>query len=75
MKTRLNGTTSHSDQAGVLIVGNENIVRQNTINESALGVLKVAGSVGNVIANNSYFNSPIKLQDPPETPGKASPYR
>jgi len=66
---------THSDQAGVLIVGNENIVRQNTINESALGVLKVSGSVGNVIANNSYFNSPIKLQDPPETPGKASPYR
>jgi len=66
---------THSDQAGVLISGNANIVRKNTINESALGVLKVAGSVGNAIANNSYFNSPIKLQDPPETPGRASPYR
>ena len=66
---------THSDQAGVLIAGNENSVRQNSINESALGVLKVAGSVGNAIANNSYFNSPNKLQDPPETPGRASPYR
>jgi Right handed beta helix region len=66
---------THSDQAGVLIAGNDNVVRQNTINESAVGVLKVTGSVGNVIANNSYFNSPIKLQDPPETLGKASPYR
>jgi hypothetical protein len=66
---------THSDQAGVLIDGNANIVRHNTINESALGVLKVAGSVGNVIAQNSYFNSPIKVQDPAETVGKASPYR
>jgi len=31
--------------------------------------------VGNVIMNNSYFNSPIKLQDPAEILGKASPYR
>jgi len=41
-------------------------VGQNIINESAFGVLKLAGSVGNVIKNNSYFNSPIKLQDPAE---------
>jgi hypothetical protein len=66
---------THSDQAGVLIAGNENIVRLNIINESAFGVLKVAGSVGNVITNNSYFNSLIKLQDPATTLGKASPYR
>ncbi len=66
---------THSDQAGVLIAGNENIVQQNIINESAFGVLKLAGSVGNVIMNNSYFNSPIKLQDPAEILGKASPYR
>jgi len=66
---------THSDQAGVLIAGNENIVGQNIINESAFGVLKLAGSVGNVIKNNSYFNSPIKLRDPAEILGKASPYR
>jgi hypothetical protein len=40
-----------------------------------VGVLKVAGSVGNFIAQNSYFNSPIKLQDPQGPKAKASPYR
>jgi hypothetical protein len=66
---------THSDRAGVLIAGDDNVVRQNIINESALGVLKVAGSVGSVVTHDSYFNSPIKLQDPPETLDKASPYR
>jgi nitrous oxidase accessory protein NosD len=66
---------THSDQAGVLIAGNDNIVRQNIINESSVGVLKIAGSASNVISNNSYFNSPIKLQDPAATQGKPSPYR
>jgi hypothetical protein len=66
---------SHSDQAAVVIAGNSNVVRQNVINESAVGVLKIAGSVGNFIANNTFFNSPIKLQDPVATGNKASPYR
>jgi nitrous oxidase accessory protein NosD len=66
---------THSDQAGVLIAGNSNVVRQNVINESAVGVLKIAGSTGNTIANNTFFNSPVKLQDPPAGGVKASPYR
>jgi len=66
---------THSDQAGVLISGNDNVVQQNTINEAAVGILKLAGSAGNTIANNTFFNSPIKVQDPPGTPSKSSPYR
>ncbi len=66
---------THSDQAGVLLAGNSNVVRQNVINEAAVGVLKTAGSTGNTIANNTYFNSPVKLQDPPAGALKASPYR
>jgi nitrous oxidase accessory protein NosD len=66
---------THSDQAGVLVAGNGNVVRQNVINESAVGVLKIAGSTGNTIQNNTYFNSPVKLQDPPAGSPKASPYR
>jgi len=66
---------THSDQAGVLVAGSGNVVRQNVINESAIGVLKIAGSTGNTIANNTYFNSPVKLQDPPPGALKASPYR
>lgn len=66
---------THSDAAGVLIEGNSNVVRNNVINESEIGVLKIAGSTGNTIANNTYFNSPVKLQDPPAGALKASPYR
>lgn len=66
---------THSDQAGVLVAGNSNVVRQNVINESAIGVLKIAGSTGNTITSNTYFNSPEKLQDPPAGALKASPYR
>lgn len=66
---------THSDQAGALISGNDNVVQQNTINEAAVGILKLAGSAGNTIANNTFFNSPIKVQDPPGTLSKSSPYR
>ena len=40
---------THSDRAGVSIDGNNNNVRRNRINEAAFGVLKVAGSTGNII--------------------------
>ena len=66
---------AHSDQAGVLVAGNSNVVRQNVINEASFGVLKISGSTGNVIANNSFFNSIVKVQDPPPAKSKASPYR
>jgi Periplasmic copper-binding protein (NosD) len=66
---------THSDQAGVMIAGSSNVVRNNVINESVIGVLKLSGSTGNTIANNTYFNSPAKLQDPPAGALKASPYR
>jgi Periplasmic copper-binding protein (NosD) len=66
---------AHSDEAGVLVDGNSNVVRQNVVNESAFGVLKLSGSTGNVIANNTFFNSIVKVQDPPPTKSKASPYR
>ena len=66
---------THSDQAGVFVQGNDNVVVHNLINEAAFGVLKIAGSTGNLIANNNFFNTSVKVQDPSGSGTKASPYR
>lgn len=66
---------THSDDAAVFIAGNGNTVQANTINEAAFGILKVSGSTGNLITNNTSFNTAVTVQDPPGTASKASPYR
>jgi nitrous oxidase accessory protein NosD len=66
---------THSDQAGVFIQGNNNVVAQNRINEAAFGVLKTAGSTSNVITNDDFFNAAVKVQDPSVSESKVSPYR
>jgi pectin methylesterase-like acyl-CoA thioesterase len=68
-------TISHSDQAGVLVAGNSNVIRDNVINEAAFGVLKLAGSTGNFIPFNTYYNTLVKLRDPLAGGKRASPYR
>jgi hypothetical protein len=66
---------THSDQAGAFIQGNNNVVVENQFNEADFGVLKIAGSTGNLIADNDYFNAAVKVQDPPAAWNKVSPYR
>jgi nitrous oxidase accessory protein NosD len=70
-----NNNIVHSDESGVFIQGNNNVVVQNSINEAAFGVLKIAGSSGNVIAANTFFNAAIKVQDPSPSGHNPSPYR
>jgi len=66
---------THSDRAGVFIDGDNNNVRRNRINEAAFGVLKVAGSTGNIIFFNNFSNATVIVQDPAGRGSKASPYR
>ena len=66
---------THSAEAGVSIEGNNNLVRVNRINEAAFGVLKAAGSTGNVINRNVISNALVSVQDPAGRGSKASPYR
>ena len=66
---------THSDESGVFIEGNNNVVLRNRINEAAFGVLKVAGSTGNVIFFNDFSNAIVSVQDPAGRGSKASPYR
>jgi len=65
------------DESGVSIMGNNNSVTGNLINEAPIGVLKAAGSTGNIISGNRSFNTPVSVQDPPEGASTANrqPYR
>ena len=66
---------TRSDRAGVFIDGNNNRVGRNRINEAAFGLLKVAGSTGNILFFNSFSNATVVVQDPAGRGSKASPYR
>jgi parallel beta-helix repeat protein len=44
--------------------GNNNVLEDNVITEAAIGILKETGSMGNVIAMNRFFDTPIAVQDP-----------
>ncbi|HKV63056.1 MAG TPA: NosD domain-containing protein [Candidatus Acidoferrum sp.] len=57
-------------EAGIFVVGNNNVVEHNKITEAAIGILKQAGSLGNVIRFNQVFDAPVAVQDP-ATPGLA----
>ena len=58
-------TIFNGAESGIFIDGDNNVVGNNTITDAAIGILKTTTSSGNVIQNNSIFNSPIRLQDPP----------
>jgi hypothetical protein len=66
-----------SDESGVSIMGNNNSVTGNLINEAPIGVLKAAGSTGDTISGNRFFNAPVPVQDPPEAASTTNrqPYR
>ena len=51
-------------QSGIFIDGNNNTVDHNVITEAGIGILKVAGAVGNVIQMNDIFGAPVAVQDP-----------
>jgi parallel beta-helix repeat protein len=53
-------------EAGIFLSGNNNVVADNIVTEAAIGILKAAGSTGNIIAGNLIFDAPITVQDPAE---------
>ena len=52
-------------ESGIFLMGNDNVVRGNTITEAPIGIFKDTSSMGDVIAMNSFFDTPVKVQDPP----------
>ncbi len=51
-------------ESGVFVAGNNNVVEHNKITEAAVGILKQAGSLGNVIRFNEVFDTLVAVQDP-----------
>jgi parallel beta-helix repeat protein len=51
-------------ESGIFLSGSNNLVSENTISESTVGVLKETGSSGNIIVGNRFFNTPVAVQDP-----------
>jgi hypothetical protein len=64
-------------ESGIFIAGNNNVVEHNKITEAAVGILKQAGSLGNVIRFNEVFDALVAVQDPasPGLSGVVSPER
>jgi nitrous oxidase accessory protein NosD len=55
---------THSDQAAVLVQGNNDDIRNNEITDAPVGILKIAGSVGTERSGNRFFDTRIPVQDP-----------
>lgn len=51
-------------ESGIFISGNNNLVEHNRITEATVGILKEAGSLGNLIRFNRVFDTPVAVQDP-----------
>jgi Right handed beta helix region len=51
-------------EAGIFVAGNNNVVEHNKITEAAVGILKEAGSLGNLIRFNEVFDALVAVQDP-----------
>jgi hypothetical protein len=51
-------------ESGIFVTGNNNVVEHNKITEAGVGVLKQAGSLGNVIRFNEVFDTLVAVQDP-----------
>lgn len=52
-------------ESGIFAMGNNNVLEDNVITEAAIGILKETGSMGDLIALNHFFDTPIAVQDPP----------
>jgi parallel beta-helix repeat protein len=52
-------------ESGIFLLGNNNVVRENVITEAPIGIFKDTSSMGDLIAANLFFDTPIKVQDPP----------
>jgi parallel beta-helix repeat protein len=54
----------HSDDAGVVVAGNNNQIVDNEIGDAPIGILKVSGTTGNTIVGNHAFATFVPVKDP-----------
>jgi hypothetical protein len=60
-----NNTVASADEALIFIQGNENEVTHNMLSDALIGILKLAGSLGNNFDYNDFYNVAMHVQDPP----------
>jgi nitrous oxidase accessory protein NosD len=51
-------------QAGIYVAGNNNVIRNNSVTDTSVGILKTSTSPGNLIQGNAIFDSLITIQEP-----------
>jgi len=51
-------------ESAIFLMGNNSSVQQNEIGDSTIGILEASGSTANLIADNRFFATPIRVQDP-----------
>jgi hypothetical protein len=67
-------TITQAGEAGVFLLGNDNFVFANRIQDAPVGVWKWDGSSGNLIGGNKFRNVEIPVLDPPGAAPASSPF-
>jgi hypothetical protein len=66
---------THADDAGIFLIGSDNFVFANRIQDAPVGVWKWDGSSGNLIGGNKFRNVEVPVLDPAGTAPEASAFR
>jgi parallel beta-helix repeat protein len=77
-QNRVHGSrVNTSGEAGIFLQGANDRAVENIITEAPIGILKTSDSTGAHIQNNTFFSTPVTVQDPPvvDLAGKLSPVR
>jgi parallel beta-helix repeat protein len=69
---RIEGNASEIDgnrifngsESGIFLMGNNNLVKRNTVTEAPVGIFEATGSEGNLLFDNYFFDTTKRFQDP-----------
>lgn len=67
-------TITQADEAGIFLLGSDNFIFANRIQDAPVGVWKWDGSTGNLIGGNKFRNVVIPVLDPPGAAPSSSPF-
>ena len=66
---------THADDAGIFLIGSDNVVFANRIQDTPVGVWKFDGSTGNLIGGNRFRNVETPVLDPAGAAPHAAAFR
>jgi hypothetical protein len=53
-----------SAQSAIYVMGNDNLIADNSITEAPIGLFEASGSAANLHHNNRFFDTPTRVEDP-----------